>query len=318
MWRDRGSSESSHISAAPLKRRHEPTKPTVGVEGEENREKADQGRKEKEEQKRIKEEVDALRKANADKVRAKRQEMLENERKVRENERQRKLAEGTKLREREAAWKAKAAKNKQREWEIAQKRVQDENELFKRMAANEAAQDKLERDVGTKDKNEREAAARAEKQRVLEANRQQVQKVKKWTDASVIEEALAWAAQKREAAAAERRKQQEETQARKKENKEKFLSQAGAIKEQVNSIKQSAKQVKSNVLSQKKAHAAKERDNDYLVQQEKIRTLAHKKRQHQEVYGKKFADGEVASTWLGASTLRRGGPKKDLSPQGAA
>ena len=139
--------------------------------GEENREKADQGRKEKEEQKRIKEEVDALRKANADKVRAKRQEMLENERKVRENERQRKLAEGTKLREREAAWKAKAAKNKQREWEIAQKRVQDENELFKRMAANEAAQDKLERDVGTKDKNEREAAARAEKQRVLEANR---------------------------------------------------------------------------------------------------------------------------------------------------
>ena len=64
--------------------------------------------------------------------------------------------------------------------------------------------------------------------------------------------------------------------------------------------------------------AQKERDNDYLVQQEKIRTLAHKKRQHQEVYGKKFADGEVASTWLGASTLRRGGPKKDLSPQGAA
>ena len=286
--------------------------------GEENRKKADDARKEKEERDALKAEVDAMRKANADSVRAKRQEIIDNERKVRENERQRKQAEGQRLREREASWKAKAAAKKQKDWEIAQKRVQEENELFKRMAANEAAQDKLERDVGTKDKNEREAAARAEKQAVYEANRQQVLKVKKWTDPSVIEEALAWAAQKREAAAAARKREQEALAARKKENKEKFLNNASKIKEGVANIKSNAKAVQSQVLTQKKAHAAKERDNDYLVQQEKIRTLASKKRQHQEVYGKKFAAGELAASWLGASTLRRGGPKRDASPEPAS
>ena len=58
---------------------------------------------------------------------------------------------------------------------------------------------------------------------MYEANRQQVLKVKKWTDPSVIEEALSWAAQKREAAAAARKREQEALAARKKENKEKFL-----------------------------------------------------------------------------------------------
>ena len=59
---------------------------------------------------------------------------------------------------------------------------------------------------------------------------------------------------------------------------------------------------------------SQERDNDYLVQQEKIRVLAAKKRQHQAVYKKKYASGQHAQAWTGASTLRRQGPKREASP----
>ena len=66
------------------------------------------------------------------------------------------------------------------------------------------------------------------------------------------------------------------------------------------------------ILAGKKAHAAKERDNDYLVQQAKIRDMAAKKRQHQAVFEKKYAPAEMAQSWTGASTLRRG--RKVTSP----
>lgn len=68
----------------------------------------------------------------------------------------------------------------------------------------------------------------------------------------------------------------------------------------------------SDAPAGKKAHAAKERDNDYLVQQAKIRDLAVKKRQHQAVFEKKYAPADMAQSWTGASTLRRG--RKVTSP----
>jgi len=82
----------------------------------------------------------------------------------------------------------------------------------------------------------------------------------------------------------------------------------------VNALKENVRAVHGKVLEEKKAHAQKERDNDYLVQQEKIRSLASKKQQHQTVYGKKYAPAEIASEWVGASTLRRGGPARASSP----
>ena len=74
---------------------------------------------------------------------------------------------------------------------------------------------------------------------------------------------------------------------KRREGKESFISMAHGLKGQVNTMKEHARQVQGQMLAEKKAHAAKERDNDYLVQQEKIRALARRKQQHQNVYSKK-------------------------------
>ena len=191
--------------------------------------------------------------------------------------------------------------------------VQEENEAWKRMAKAEAAQDKLEREEGTRDRKAVEAAFRAEQERTLAYKKSQVAKVKAETAQSIVEEALSWAAKKREAAAEARRKQQALLKERKESNKQSFVASAHGIKGQVNSMKENVKVVKGAMLNERKAHAAKERDNDYLVQQSKIRMLASKKQQHQAVYGKRYAPSDVATIWTGASTLRRGAKVK--SPQ---
>ena len=274
--------------------------------GEENRSRADAARKEKEERDALKAELLAQRNEHAAQIKQQAEDRRKAEMAAREAAKQSRLDGARVLREREAKWKAQAAKKREKDWEIAQKRVQDENEQWKRMSKNEAAQDKLEREEGTRDRKAVEAAYKAEREETLAEKREQVAKVKRETDQSVVVEALAWAAQKREAAAEARRKQKEELVAARRQNKDDFIAGAHGVKGQVNAMKQNARDVQGQMHKQKKEHAAKERDNDYLVQQEKIRVLASKKQQHQAVYGKKYASQEMAESWVGASTLRRG------------
>jgi hypothetical protein len=239
------------------------------------------------------------------------------------------------------------------------------------MNAAEAAQDKLERDEGTRDRKALEAAYRAERAAIIEANRQQVQKVKRETDQSLIHEAIAWAEERRAGSAAMRKQERSQVQEHKRRNKQELIDEALAKKEKVLETRQGVKSAQEKLLHKKKGHAAKvctcaqgsvdesprgdnegplststirktprapislpllsqpcvltcllcrfaslvqERANDYLVEQEKIRTLAEKKQQHQAVYAKKYASQSMAQSWAGASTLRRGGPKRDGSP----
>jgi hypothetical protein len=286
--------------------------------GEENRAKADAARKEREERDQLKADLVAQRAAHAAKVKDDAAKRQEHERQVRDGEKRRKADDAQRLRQREAKWKAEADKNKQQQWDKAYKRVQDENEQWKRMNASEAAQDKLEREEGTRERKAVDAAFRAEREQTLQAKREQVARVKKSTDQAIVEEALAWAANKRETAAEARRKQRAELQEKRSQGKESFVAMAHSVKGQVNAMKENARAVQNNVLQKKKEHAAKERDNDYLVQQEKIRVLASKKMQHQNVYGKKYAPSAMAESWVGASTLRRGGPARGVgSPEQA-
>ena len=278
--------------------------------GEQNRSRADAARKEKEERDALKAELDAKRTGYAQRIKQEAAERNANEKAVREAARQRKLNAGREMREKEAAWKAEAEKRRQNEWAIAQKRVQDENEQWKRMNANEAAQDKLERDEGTRDRKAVEAAFKLEKEQTLAKKRAQVAAIKKSTDPAIVEEALSWAAQKREAAAEKRRREKEDLIAARRAVKDGHMNMAKDVRGQVIAIRENARAVASQVLAKKKEDARKERDNDYLVQQEKMRMLASKKQQHQSVYSKKYAAAEVAQSWAGASTLRRGGPAR--------
>jgi len=285
--------------------------------GEENRAKADAARKEKEERDALKADLARQREEHAARLKQAAAERNAQTKSAMVAERQQKLQKANHLRKREADWKAEAERRKQKFENEAYKRVQDENEQWKRMNANEAAQDKLEREEGTRDRKAVEAAYRAEREETLAAKREQVAKVKKETDQSVVEEALAWAAQKREAAAEDRRKQRAELQDARRQKKQGHVEMAKGVKGQVNQMKENARSVQGSLLQQKKAHAAKERDNDYLVQQEKVRVLASKKQQHQTVYQKKYAPTDMAASWVGASTLRRGGPARGGSPSGS-
>lgn len=286
--------------------------------GEENRGRADAARKEKEERDRIKAELAAKREAHGEKLKLEAKERREKERQQREALKNKRQEDGRHMREKEAEWKAEAAKRLQKEWDLGQKRVQEENERFKNMDKAEAAQDKLEREEGTRSRKEIEAAFKKERAENLEENRQKVAKVKRETDPALLDASKAWAAEKRTGGAANLRKQKQDLVEGRKRVKESHLEKAAAIKGDVNAMKANAKNVQQGVLDQKKQHAAKERDNDYLVQQEKIRVLASKKQQHQAVYGKKFADGNLAQSWTGASTLRRGAKLRDAvaSPEG--
>ena len=83
-------------------------------------------------------------------------------------------------------------------------------------------------------------------------------------------------------------------------------------------MKENAKAVHKQMLDGKAKHAQKERNNDYLVEQEKLRVAASKKKQHQDVYAKKYAKQDLAQSWAGASTLRRGAKLRTdvASPEG--
>merc|ERR550514_152241 len=151
------------------------------------------------------------------------------------------------MREKASEWKAEAAKRLQREWELGQKRVQEENERFKNMDKAEAEQDKKERAEGRAMDKANEEAFKREKQEILEANQSHVEK-------------------------------------------------AHAIKGQVNNMKENARAVHKQMLDGKAKHAQKERNNDYLVEQEKLRVAASKKKQHQDVYAKKYAKQEMAQS----------------------
>lgn len=275
---------------------------------EHNRSRADVARQEKEERDALKAELDAKRKGWTQKIKQEAAERVANEKAVREAARNRKLNVGRETREKEAAWKAEAEQRRSREWAIAQKRVQDENEQWKRMNANEAAQDKLERDEGTRDRKAVEAAFKLEKEQTLAKKRAQVAAIKKSTDPAVVEEALSWAAQKREAAAEKRRKDKQDLLDARRAVKEGHMNMAKDVRGHVMAVRENARAISSQILAKKKEEARKERDNDYLVQQEKMRMLANKKQQHQSIYSKKFATAEVAQSYAGASTLRRGGP----------
>ena len=102
--------------------------------GEENRAKADAARKEKEELKALKAEVAATQAAYAAKVKQQAQERMEAERAAKAANIKSRQDAAAQLRQREAKWKAEAEKKRQMEWDVAQKRVQAENEQWKRCA----------------------------------------------------------------------------------------------------------------------------------------------------------------------------------------
>ena len=286
--------------------------------GEDNRSRADQARKEKEERDALKAELLAQRAAHAAKLKQDAIERRKREKEEKEAMTKKRQEEGRQMREKGAEWKAEAAKRLQREWELGQKRVQEENERFKNMDKAEADQDKKERAEGRAMDKANEEAFKKEKLEILEANRRKVQEVKRQTDPALLQASKQWASESRTGGAANLRRQKEELKVAAQEVRQSHVDKALAIKGQVNTMKENAKAVHKQMLDGKAKHAQKERNNDYLVEQEKLRVAASKKKQHQDVYAKKYAKQDLAQSWAGASTLRRGAKLRTdvASPEG--
>ncbi len=55
--------------------------------------------------------------------------------------------------------------------------------------------------------------------------------------------------------------------------------------------------MEADLLASKKKAAGKERANDYLVGLEKNRVLANNKKEHHDIYKKKYASADEAARW---------------------
>eukprot|EP00325_Prymnesiales_sp_UTEX-LB-985_P014612 CAMPEP_0174759666 /NCGR_PEP_ID=MMETSP1094-20130205/108385_1 /TAXON_ID=156173 /ORGANISM="Chrysochromulina brevifilum, Strain UTEX LB 985" /LENGTH=331 /DNA_ID=CAMNT_0015965603 /DNA_START=107 /DNA_END=1102 /DNA_ORIENTATION=- len=273
--------------------------------GEENRKKADEHRKEQERLKAEKDALDAKRREHAAKLKADALALRENNRAIKEAQQQNSQAIGREQRAKEAEWQEKREANAQNAHAQGRKLVEATKERQKRMDKAEANQDKVEREEGQRMDRALEQAFKAEKQEILEAKRAKVAAVKKDTDPSQIEKSLQWAAQKRTGSAQDKRKQQAMLKSSRRKNKEGHLMKAKAIKGDVNQIRSNAKAVAEQIRQKKSVSAGKERANDYLVEQEKLRVLAEKREEHAKVYEKRFATKRSYGKWENTSILAK-------------
>ena len=273
--------------------------------GEENRKRAEEARLEREAQKALKEEIKAKRLAAASELREKAQEQQRRNRQIMEDKKAQSLQEGKDQREKEALWQQTREANHAKSVQKGRALVEETRERQKRMDKNEANQDRKEREEGTRDKNAREEAFKIEKQQQLEAKRAKVAKVKQETDPEFIKNAVQWAAQKRTGSAEDKRKMQAFLKSQRRRGKEGHLDKAREIKGQVTQIKENARQVQERLRQKKANEAGKERANDHLVEQEKLRVLANKKKDHELVYKKRYANAAAAEKWESTPTFAK-------------
>ena len=241
---------------------------------------AEEEKRQKEERKAAKAERERIRLERAHALKRAAKEQLARDREIKEAQIQSKLSHGKAQRQREADWQAKREQNAAAFAKKGRALVMETKEREKRADMNEAAQDKLEREEGTRARVALEKAFKEERAAIIRANREKVQAVKKMTDPSLISSSQEWAKQVRTGAAEDKRKQVSALKSRKRQNKQGHLDRANAIKQQVKQVKEAAREVQRQLHEKKKKAAGNERANDHLVEQQKLRVLAQKKREH--------------------------------------
>lgn len=274
--------------------------------GEENREGADAERREKEARKAEKDALEAKRLERAKELKDAARQQLERDKARKKELEEARLAEAKAQRDKEAAWQEKREKQAKEFAENGRKLVVETRERQKRMDRAEDAQDKLERDEATRDRLAVEAAFKKEREAVLAAKREKVQSVKQMTAPEHIAASKAWASKQRIGSAEDKRKQMLALKSQRRRVKEGHLERARSIKGQVGQIRENAKAVQAALHEKKKHNADGERANDYLVEQEKLRVLAQKKKDHAAVYAKRYAAEKAAKKWEATPLLAKG------------
>ena len=232
-------------------------------------------------------------------------QQLERDKQVKKEQEQKRLAEAQAQRAKEASWQQQREKNAETFQKGGRKLVQETKERQKRMDKNESSQDKLEREEGTKDRLAVLKAYKEEQEAIRKANRDKVQAVKISTDPSLIAASKDWASKQRAGSAEDKRKQVLRLQSQRRRVKEGHLEKCREIKGKVLNGKEHAKAVKSTLQERKKENAAGERANDYLVELEKLRVLAQKKKEKEGVYKKRYASTKAAAKWEESPALAK-------------
>lgn len=271
----------------------------------ENRKRAEGLRKEKEERARQKEEMLARRNQHAGGLRDAARAQREGNRQVVERDKQKKLAQGQATRAIEAAWQVEREQRADLQKQKGLKLVQATRDMQKRMDKEEADQDKREAAEGTAARRAVEAAFKAEREEILMQKRAKVKRVKDETDPSRAGGAVEWASLRRAEQAAAERAAKRELMAERRRLRQQHLNDAGQKKQAARAVVEAAKQVRADILANKQSAAGKERANDYLVQQEKLRRLADNKQEHAEVYAKKYASAEQLKEWEECAPIKQ-------------
>jgi len=273
--------------------------------GEENRAGAELERKEKEERKAEKEAIEAKRLQRAKELKEAQRLQLERDKQIKREQEQARLAAGQAQRAKEAAWQMEREKQAETFAKNGRKLVEETRVRQKHMDKVEAAQDKLEREEGTRDRLANLEAFKKEREAVFNEKKEKVQKVKKLTDPAIIAASKEWASKQRVGSAEDKRKQVAMLKSQRRRGKEGHLQKARAIKGQVEQVRQNAKVVQERLHEKKKINAGEERANDYLVEQEKLRVLAQKKKDHHAVFNKRYANAAAANKWEKAPVLAK-------------
>ena len=102
----------------------------------------------------------------------------------------------------------------------------------------------------------------------------------------------------------EQRQMAKSLRQKREKDEEVYLSRARANRERAVAFREAAKESVKQMLKQKQKHAAKERANDVLVTQAKVKIIESNRREVAQVYRQRFVGREAQEEWE-ASPLRR-------------
>ena len=266
---------------------------------------ADEARQEKEDRRRVREAQMSERLARAQTRREEAKQRQERCRAAREKEHQRKLDLARSVKADEDHWEQQRQRMTQQLHDEARSRVElaagPYKNLDARLDAQEAEADQLEREDGTRMRNELKSAIESTRMLMLSEKKAGAESQRD-RRTRALERAAKQQALLKRLAADEKRAEAKAWLMERRHNESQHLQKAQQFRSNVAESRERTRRVQAQTLNNRKMAAMKERANDVLVDQEKARILASNKELVAYTYRSKFASSKEAEEW-GCSSL---------------
>jgi len=237
--------------------------------------------------------VEARRRKRQQHVRAE----AETVQKIKDNQeaiRARKMQAKREQRELEAKWEEQRVERARKFAEQGRVRVLEAKALDAKLDKQEEEVDAMEREEAKKAKAERLNRAAELKKQAMAYNKALAEQIRQG-DIAILQNKSKREEEKRHKLQGNRSNELSMLKSMKQQNEEKYHNKAGAAKSQAQAIRERARQEREAMMKEKATHARHERSNDHLVQDEKKRVLAEKRRKAAAVYHERYANAKAAA-----------------------